>query len=111
MKQILERSFDFSIRSMELIRYLKEEDRQFPLYEQFLTCATGIGSSLRLALMPEEISVIELSHALSCAIEVEYHLELMVKTGYLQEKQSQPILDDCRWLISAISEISLKQIE
>lgn len=110
MKQILERSFDFSIRAMELIRYLNEEARPFPLYEQFLTCATGIGSSLRLAQMQEELSVKELGNALSNATQVEYLLELMVKTGYLQEKQSQPILDDCRWLIGAISELNLKQI-
>ena len=34
----------------------------------------------------------------------EYLLEIMAKTGYLTEKQSQPIIDDCRSLKALITE-------
>ncbi len=103
MKQVLGKSFDFSIRAIELIRYLNEENRSFPLSERFLTCATGIGISLRCELMAGEKLIRDSSDSLAYVIETEYLLELMVKTGYLQEKQSLPIIEDCRTLKDAIA--------
>ncbi len=103
MKQLLGKCFDFSIRAIELIRYLNEENKPFPLCERFLTCATGIGISLRCGLMTDEGSARTITEALTATIEAEYLLELMVKTGYLQEKQSQPIINDCRALKDAIA--------
>ncbi len=108
MKQVLENSFDFSIRAIELIRYLNEEKKPFPLCERFLTCAAGIGISLRIVHMTGGKSLGESSQALSYAVEAEYLLEIMVKTGYLQEKQSQPIIDDCRALKEAVGKLVQK---
>lgn len=45
------------------------------------------------------------SQAFSYVVEAEYLLEIMAKTGYLTEKQSQPIIDDCRSLKALISEL------
>ncbi len=102
MKQLLGKSYDFSIRAIELIRYLNEENKPFPLCERFLICATGIGISLRYELMTGKRIFRYKSEALAAVIEAEYLLELMVKTGYLQEMQSLPILNDCRSLKDAI---------
>ncbi len=103
MKQILEGSFDFSVRAIELVRYLNEEKKSFPLCERFLKCATGIGISLRIAQLTDGKSFGYGSLALSYAVEAEYLLEIMVITGCLQEKQSQPIIDDCHVLKDAIA--------
>ena len=103
MTQILEDSFDFSIRAIELVRYLNEEKKLFPLSERFLLCATGIGISLRVAQLLSGKSFGDDCQALSYAVEVEYLLETMVATGCLQEKQSQPIIDDCHALKDAIA--------
>lgn len=97
MEQILENSFDFSIRAMELIKYLDEEKRPFPLYEQFLASAMRVGIYLRLAASGGKSSR-DSEQALFCIFETEYLLEIMAKAGYLQEKQSHPITDDCRAL-------------
>jgi len=102
MNQLLEKSFDFSIRAIELIRYLNEVKKPFLLSERLLVCATGIGISLRLAQMTGGKSFKE---ALSYAAEAEYLLEITVKIGCLQEKQSRPILNDCRTLKDAIAEL------
>lgn len=102
MNQLLENSFDFSIRAMELIRYLNEEKKPFLLSERFLNCATAIGISLRLAQTTDENS---LRDAYSYAVETEYLLEIIVKTGCLQKKQSQPIVEDCRALKEAVAEL------
>lgn len=106
MNQLLENSFDFSIRAMELIRYLNEEKKTFLLRERFLVCATGIGISLRLTKVKNDKSFEE---ALDYAVETEYLLEIMVKIGCLKKKQSQPIVDDCRALKYAISELVQKE--
>lgn len=105
MKQLLEQSFDFSIRAMELIKYLDKEKKPFPLYKRFLICATGIGITLRLAQTSGKKSAEDIKQALSYVVEVEYLLELMAKTGYLQERQSQPIIDDCRAIKTLIAEL------
>ena len=49
MNQILDKSFDFSIRIIELAKYLDEGKKPFPLCERLLLCATGIGVYLRLS--------------------------------------------------------------
>lgn len=103
MKQILEKSFDFSIRAVELIKYLERENRSFPLSERFLTCATGLGIIHRLVEITGKKSVPDIKQAYSYAVEAEYLIELMAKTGYLQGKQSQPILEDCRALKALIA--------
>ena len=105
MNQILEKSFDFSIRAIELIKYLENEKRSFPLYERFLTCATGIGTTQRLVQIAGKKSVADIRQAFSYVVEAEYLLEIMAKTGYLQERQSQPIIDDCRALKALIAEL------
>jgi four helix bundle protein len=105
MDQVLERSFDFSIRAIELIKYLDREKKPFPLYKRFLSCATGIGISLRLVQTIGKKSVEDGRQAFSYVVEAEYLLEIMVKTGYLHEKQSKPIIDDCRALKALIFSI------
>ncbi len=106
MNQVLEKSFDFSIRAVELIKYLDREKRPFPLYERFLICATGIGITLRLVQMNGKKSLPDIRQAFCHVTETEYLLEVMAKTGYLQEKQSRPILDDCRALKVFIAELA-----
>ena len=104
MDQVLEKSFDFSIRAVELIKYLDKEKKPFPLYERFLICAMGIGITQRLVKKTDNQSIEDSKQILSYVVEVEYLLEIMAKTGFLQEKQSQPILDDCRALKALIEQ-------
>lgn len=105
MSQILDKSFIFSVRTVELAKYLIEENRPFPLSERLLSCAAGLGVSLRLAEMAGKENDEHGTRALSCAMEAEYLLELMVKTGYLQEKQSKHILSDCCALKAMIADL------
>lgn len=108
MDLLLKKSFDFSIRVLELAKYLEEENRQYPLCDRLLVCATEIGVSLRLAASAGKMSSEINQKALRYAEEAEYLLELMSKTDYLSEKQSMPIIGDCRGLKAMISELSGK---
>lgn len=105
MQEILDKSFDFSIRALEMINYLNMENKPFALSERFLSCAVGIGMAVRLMRETGNQSFSDKGRqALTYLMEVEYLLEIMVKTGYLSEKQSQPMTDDCRRLEALITE-------
>ncbi len=105
MREILDRSFDFSIRAVELINYLNMENRPFPLGERFLFCAAGIGIAVRLMQESETQAYSDrITQALAYLEEVEYLLEIMAKTGYLNEKQSQTVTEDCHRLEALIKE-------
>lgn len=111
MDQILAKGFDFSIRVIELAKYLEEENKPFPLSQRLLACGTGIGISLRLAESSGGKSAENISQALSYAVETGYLLEIMVKTGYLTEKQCQPMTSDCERLRALITELLNKTNE
>ena len=98
MKDLIAKSFDFSIRMIELANYLTEEHKQFPLINRLLECGSGIGICLRTS---DEFTISlqeSYGQAYRLSLETEYLLELLVKTGYLNEIQIKPILTDCRFL-------------
>ncbi|MGE5614975.1 MAG: four helix bundle protein [Bacillota bacterium] len=105
MKQDYDKSFDFSVRIIELVKYLDEEKKPFPLSERLIACAAGIGIFLRLAGLTGRRSAENIVQALNCAVEAEFLLETMGKTGYLTEKQSLPIINDCRTLKTDVMEL------
>lgn len=98
MDAVLDKAFDFSIRIVELVNYLEEEKRPFPLAERLLTCAEEMCVSLRLALYLPKSASESVQQAMKLILEAECLLELMVKTGVLGDMQSGPILSECRFL-------------
>jgi hypothetical protein len=100
MEVLLSKAFDFTIRITELINYLDEENKHFPLKTRLLECAEGLCVSLRASNLLARSAPAQCTQALRQALEAECLLELMVKTGYLSETQSKPVLTDCRHLIS-----------
>jgi len=94
MKDLIAKSFDFSIRIIEMANYLAEEHKQYPLMGRLLECGTGIGSCLRLQD--------SYAQAYRLSTETEYLLELLAKTGFVSELQIRPILTDCRFLKDGI---------
>ena len=42
---IAERAYDYSVRVAELVRYLKAEEKDFPLSDKLLDCAVSAGLS------------------------------------------------------------------
>lgn len=96
MKELLEKSFDFSVRITELIKYLEQEEKNFPLRERLLECAAGAGVCLRQS--GGGPSPQRMQRALDYLSEADYLLELLSKTEYLTERQGARILEDCRTL-------------
>jgi len=96
MNASLERQgFDFFIRVTELVKYLRENDRGFPLAEQLLTCGIHAGLALRNGKRQEAAELVA---------QVDYMLEMAVVAGYLTPQQSVHIRADCENLRSVLSE-------
>jgi four helix bundle protein len=98
VEELINKAFDFSIRVIELANYLDEEKRQFPLTSRLLECAEEICVCLRVSHHSPKSSPENSTQAYQLALEAECLLELMVKTGAINETQSKPILSDCRFL-------------
>lgn len=98
MDELLNKAFDFGVRIVELANYLEDEKKLFPLMNRLHECAGGICVSLRVASHMRKNLREDGTDAYRLSLEAEYLLELMVKTGFLSERQSGPILTDCRFL-------------
>ena len=110
MNGLLTKSFDFAIRLVVMADCLKGEGKEIPFIKRLLDCGTGIGASLRIAKSISDGRKENQLSALGQAVEAEYLIELMVKTGFLTEFQSEPILLDCRTIIEEINSLMGKTI-
>ena len=110
MKDLIAKGFDFSIRIIEIANYLTEEHKKFPLVSRMLECGTGIGICLCIANEFTKNHQEIYSQAYRLSLETEYMLELLVKTGFLNEIQIKPILADCRFLKDGIGKLLTKKI-
>jgi four helix bundle protein len=100
------KSFDFGIRVVELSRWLKGEGKEFPLADRLTESGTGLRALLLTAKAFSDRDC-RLKAFLEAA-EAEYLLELMVKTNFITELQSEPLLSDCRSIKRGI--LSMKAV-
>lgn len=103
MDGLLGKALDFSVRVIELSRYLKDENRLFPMTARLLECAAGVYVCLRISGQMSKNSREHCTQAFKLALEAECLLEMIVKTGFITQKQSEPILSDCRSLRDEIN--------
>ena len=105
---IVSKSFDFALRVVNLYKYLKEEKAEFVMSKQVLRSGTSIGANVREAEQaqsrPDFIN--KMNIALKEASETEYWLELLYRSGFVEEAHYQSIMADCneinRILISIV---------
>lgn len=105
---VLEKSFDFAVRIVNLKKFLATEKKEYVLSKQVLRSGTAIGALVREAQHAESTAdfIHKLSIALKEANETEYWLLLLHKTEYLPDNQFQSLQKDIdellRLLISII---------
>lgn len=101
MKSVVyEKAFDFSIRIVNLYKYLTTEKREYILSKQVLRSGTSIGANIKEALQAQSKKdfLSKMNIALKEASETEYWLELLTETNYIDKEQSISILNDCKEL-------------
>lgn len=92
---MMECAYDYSVRVAELVRYLKEDGRDFPLSDKLLDCAVAAGLAARKK---------ERKAAADCVEQSDYMIEMAAKGGYLTERQAAPIREESRKLILMLRE-------
>ena len=112
---IVEKSFAFSVRIVNLYRYLCGEKREFVLSKQLLRCGTSIGANVHEALhgQSKRDYLSKMNIALKEATESEYWIQLLGATGYLAQSEADSILADCgelNRLLIAIVKTTKKQL-
>jgi four helix bundle protein len=90
---IREKSFDFAVQIVELVKKLQIDKKEYVLSKQLLKAGTSIGANVHEAehaqSKPDFIS--KMSIALKEANETQYWLKLLSKTGYLSESGFEEI--------------------
>ena len=106
---MLDKATEFAISIVNICREIKSTKKESVLSNQLLRCGTSIGANIYESKYaqssPDFISKMQI--ALKECYESEYWLNLLYKTGYLNESVFKPILNDCgsirRMLISSIN--------
>ncbi len=82
---ILEKSFDFAVRVVNLCKYLHNDKKEYILSKQLIRSGTSIGANVNesQAAQSRNDFISKLSIASKEARETKYWLDLLVKTDYL----------------------------
>ncbi len=104
---ILDKSFNFAVRIVNLYKYLTEKQKEYVLSKQILRSGTSIGANVHEAIegSSEKDFQNKLNIALKEARETEYWLKLLHQTEYLDERQYRDINNDCSELLSLLVSI------
>lgn len=109
MKQniILEKSFEFAVRIINLYSYMCKTKKEYILSKQILRSGTSIGSNVEEAL--GGVSKADFKHKLGIAYkearETHYWLRLLYRTKYLDEKLYISIEKDCTEILKILYSI------
>lgn len=97
MKQeniIQQKTFDFSVRIVNLYKYLTTEKKEFVLSKQLLRSGTSVGANVEESVggQSDKDFLSKISIAYKEARETKYWLKLLTATDYLQENESQSLM-------------------
>ena len=94
---IVDKSFRYAIRVVELYKYLCAEQKEYVLSKQFLRSGTSIGANIAESQQAQSRAdfISKLSIALKETTECKYWLRLLSATGYLPAAQAESMLSDC----------------
>ena len=104
---IIEKSFAFSVRIVNLYKYLKSEEKEYVLAKQLLRSGTSIGANVSEAQRGQSKAdfAAKMCIALKEANETEYWLRLLHATGFLSRTQFESMNADVSELISLLAAI------
>lgn len=99
---ILDKSFSFSVRIVNLYKYLCNEKKEYVLSKQLLRCGTSIGANINEAQAAQSTNdfIAKLSISSKESRETKYWIDLLIETNYLNTNDKHTIT-----LVSDINEI------
>ena len=110
---VAQKSYMFSVRCVNLYKYLSEEKHDSVIGKQLLRSGTSIGANVKEALRGYSKAdfASKISIALKEASETEYWIEILRDTGYITTSQADSMLKDCVELIKILMSIVKKTKE
>lgn len=101
------KSFNFSIRIVNLYRHLTEVENESVLSKQLLRSGTSIGANVSEAECGQSKADFraKMSIALKEANETNYWLRLLSKTNYINEKEFESLEADIKEIIALLTSI------
>lgn len=104
---ILDKSFAFAVRIVNLYKYLVREQKEYELSKQLLRSGTSIGSNAEEAVggVSKKDFANKLGISYKEARETRFWLRLLKTTEYIDEKQFNSLLIDCEELIKILTAI------
>lgn len=104
---IVEKSFEFAVRIINLSKYLTQEHKEYVLSKQLLRCGTSIGANVSEAQRGQSIAdfAAKMNIALKEANETYYWLKLLHRTEYLSESQFTSMQKDILDIMNILTAI------
>ena len=104
---ILDKSFAFSVRIVNLHKYLSQEKKEYTISKQIYKSGTSIGANIAEAQRAQSTAdfVAKMKIALKEASETQYWLQLLYETKYLTAKEFSSIHDDLLEILRILTAI------
>ena len=105
---VVDKSMAFAVRIVRLYQFLSGERKEYVLSKQLLRCGTSIGANVTEALdgISRRDFLNKMYIALKECSESSYWIELLYRTGYINENQYHSIWSDCYELKHILSSIT-----
>ncbi len=104
---IRDKSFDFSVRIINLFKLLTSERKEFVLSKQLLRSATSIGANIEegIAAFSKKEFVVKLQISYKEAFEAYYWIKLLYKTEFINEAEFKSLEKDVEEIIKLLTTI------
>ena len=104
---IMKKSFAFSVRIVNLYRYLAQEKKEYVISKQIYKSGTSIGANVAEAQRAQSTAdfVAKMKIALKEANETQYWLQLLCETKYITDREFKSIHDDLVEMLKILTAI------
>ena len=104
---IRDKSFDFSVRIINLFKLLTSERKELVLSKQLLRSATSIGANIEegIAAFSKKEFVVKLQISYKEAFEAYYWIKLLYKTEFINEAEFKSLEKDVEEIIKLLTTI------
>ena len=104
---IMRKSFAFSVRIVNLYKYLSAQKKEYVISKQIYRSGTSIGANIAEAQRAQSTAdfVAKMKIALKEANETQYWLQLLHETNYITEKEFTSVHNDLLEVLKILTAI------